>query len=271
MSAIPAKPRGVLKPSFEVGRFDHRRSAPSPALAGLVEHYWYVSWDLLGLPAQDQETLPHPNVHLVIEQGKAAVHGVHTGRFVRRLEGKDRVFGVKFKAGGFHPFLGAPVSTLSNRALDATAVFGTDAATLAGEVLACAGLDDMTLVAERFLLRRLPARDPNVERVDALLKVIAADTAFTSVAHIEAISGMGKRALQRLFQQYVGVGPKWAINRYRMHEAIAQIQDGTAPAWAELALRLGYFDQAHFNRDFRALVGRSPTEYAHLAAGAVAK
>ena len=58
-----AKPRGVLRPSFSQGRFEHHRQLPSAPLAGLVEHYWHVRWDLRGLPAQQQATLPHPNVH----------------------------------------------------------------------------------------------------------------------------------------------------------------------------------------------------------------
>ena len=62
--------------------------------------------------------------------------------------------------------------------------------------------------------------------------------------------------------KYVGIGPKWVIKRYRLHEAIARIQDGAPVDWAALAAELGYFDQSHFGRDFRALVGQSPTGYA---------
>ena len=70
------------------------------------------------------------------------------------------------------------------------------------------------------------------------------------------------RALQRLFREYVGVSPKWVINRYRLHEALEQIAAGGAIDWSALALDLGYFDQAHFIRDFRRLVGVSPGAYA---------
>ena len=76
---------------------------------------------------------------------------------------------------------------------------------------------------------------------------------------------MNQRALQRLFQHYVGVGPKWVIKRYRMHEALAQLQAG-APALARLAADLGYYDQAHFIKDFTALVGKPPGEYRRATA-----
>jgi AraC-like DNA-binding protein len=256
------KPRGVLHPRLVHGEFQHARRAPSSALAGVVEHYWHVSWDLRGLPAQQQETLPHPNVHYVIEPPLTGIFGVHTGRFVRVLEGRGRVFGIKFKAGGFFPFYGAPVSELRNRSLDPRRLFGDAAVGFESDVLEAANIDAMVTAAERLLLAHLPAVDSNVARISELVAGIAADPNLTSVDAIVQHCGLTKRALQRLFNQYVGVSPKWVINRYRLHEAIAQMQAGASISWTDLALALGYFDQAHFIRDFRKLVGRPPAEYA---------
>jgi AraC-like DNA-binding protein len=256
------KPRGVLHPRLPEGDFRHARRAPSPVLGGLIEHYWYVSWDLRGFPPQQQETLPHPNVHFVIEPGCTSIYGVHSGRFVRRLEGRGQVFGIKFKAGGFFPFYGAPVSELLDRSLDPSRIFGHDAARFESDIFASTDVGAMARVAERLLLAHLPVADDNVARVSELVAGIVEDRSLTSVETLARRSGCTKRGLQRLFNQYVGIGPKWVINRYRLHEAIAQLQAGTPVAWAELALTLGYFDQAHFIRDFRKLVGRSPVEYA---------
>ena len=266
------QPRGVLRPALAQGAFEHVRRLPSAALAGVVEHYWYVAWDLRGLPPQLQETLPHPNVQLVAERGGARVYGVHTERFVRRLEGRDHVFGVKFKAGGFHPFFGMPVSAIADRSLAAQDVFGAAATAFAEDVLGAADMEQRVAGAERFLLARLLARaarpDANVERAGALVAAIAGDLGLTSVQRLTATSGLDKRALQRLFQKYVGIGPKWVIQRYRLHEAVAQMQAGVPVGWTELALALGYFDQTHFIRDFRKLVGQSPAEYARSLASA---
>lgn len=258
------EPRGVLHPRLQEGDFKHARRAPSPTLGGLIEHYWYVSWDLRGHPPQQQETLPHPNVHFVIEPGCTRIYGVHSGRFARRLEGQGQVFGIKFKAGGFFPFYGAPVSELLNRSLDPSRVFGHEAARFESDIFASTDLDAMATLAERLLLAHLPAADANVARICELVASIASDRGLTSVDMLVQQSGLTKRTLQRLFNQYVGVGPKWVINRYRLHEAIAQLQAGKPLVWTELALTLGYFDQAHFIRDFRALVGRSPAEYARI-------
>ena len=106
------------------GRFDVTRTRPGPALAELVEHFWTVSWDLRGRDPHTQHTLPHPSVHLVAERDRSGVMGVLTGRFTRRLEGEGRAFGIRFRPAGFHPFLGAPVATLTDRRVAVAEVFG---------------------------------------------------------------------------------------------------------------------------------------------------
>jgi len=223
-----------------------------------------VSWDMQGHPAQTQETLPHPNVHFVIERQDAGIFGVHTARYTRLLEGQGYAFGIKFRPAGFHSFLDAPLDTIADSRVAADAVFSLDGSRFVEEVRAIAaadgGFDGMAGAAEAFLLARVPAADVQLLRANALVAAIADDPELRTVDALAAQSRMNKRALQRLFQQYVGVGPKWVIKRYRMHEAVAQLQSGSVQL-AQLALDLGYFDQAHFVRDFTSLVGKPPGEY----------
>ncbi len=261
---IETQPRGILVPQLAAGSFHHERLAPCAALAGLVEHYWFVGWDLQGHPPQQQETLPHPNVHLVVEQDTDGVYGVHTARYTKLLAGQGFAFGVKFRPGGFRPFLGRAVAQISDRRLALAEVFGPAGEELVHELRACTDVGaaaQRAATAEAFLLARLPQADADVARAAALVAAIAADPALLTVDALAAQVGMDKRALQRLFQQYVGVGPKWVIKRYRMHEAVARLQAGDAGSLAQLALDLGYFDQAHFIKDFSALVGKPPGAY----------
>jgi AraC-like DNA-binding protein len=262
MNANLGQPRGVLYPRLPQGEFEHARRAPSPRLANLVEHYWHVSWDLRGLPAQLQETLPHPNVHYVVEAGQTAIYGVHTARYVRSLEGQGHAFGIKFKAGAFRSFYGRPVSGLKDRSLHPADIFGASASRFESEVSARPDVDAMAWAAEQLLLAHLPVLAPKTAMVGELVAKVAADRSLVSVEALVTLSGLGKRQLQRLFNEYVGVSPKWVINRYRLHEAMAQLQSGQPIVWAELALELGYFDQSHFIRDFRRLLGCTPAEYA---------
>jgi AraC-like DNA-binding protein len=253
--------RGVLVPSIKEGAFEHKRMAPSLPLSALVEHYWYVHWDMQGLPAKQQETLPHPNVHIVIEEQAEGIYGVHTARYTRLLEGTSFAFGIKFRPGGFLPFLGGPVAAIADQRLPIGSVFGDAGSAVTEQVRACAGADAMAAAAEAFLLAHLPPPDPNIALASALLATIDGDASMTSVEALVARSGLNKRALQRLFQHYVGVGPKWVIQRYRMHEAVAQLQSGAPLRLSQLALDLGYFDQSHFIKEFTRLVGKPPGEY----------
>jgi methylphosphotriester-DNA--protein-cysteine methyltransferase len=103
--------------------------------------------------------------------------------------------------------------------------------------------------------------DPALSVVGSLVSAIAAASPGTRVSAIAAAHGISTRTMQRLFAAYVGVGPKWVLQRYRLHEAIEQLHAGPRVDWTRFALDLGYYDHAHFLRDFRALVGRSPAQY----------
>ncbi|MTW11792.1 helix-turn-helix domain-containing protein [Pseudoduganella eburnea] len=258
---VDTEPRGILVPQFAAGSFRHERLAPCAELAAFVEHYWFVGWDMQGHPPQQQETLPHPNVHLVVENDTDGVYGVHTARYTKQLAGQGFAFGVKFRPGGFRPFLGRAVAQIADRRLALCEVFGTAGEELVHQVRRATEAAQRAATAEAFLLARLPKPDADVERAAALVAAVAGDPALLTVDALAAQAVMDKRALQRLFQQYVGVGAKWVIKRYRMHEAVARLQGGDSGSLAQLALDLGYFDQAHFIKDFAALVGKPPGEY----------
>jgi len=78
---------------------------------------------------------------------------------------------------------------------------------------------------------------------------------------VAAGAGISVRTLQRLFSTYVGVGPKAVLARYRLQDAVAAIDAGGVDDLADLAASLGWFDQAHFARDFRSVVGTTPSAY----------
>jgi AraC-like DNA-binding protein len=108
----------------------------------------------------------------------------------------------------------------------------------------------------------LPAPDPQVELVERMVAAMLHDRAITRVDDVCARFGMSARAVQRLFQNYVGVSPKWVLRRYRLHEAAAALARQQDRPWAEVATELGYFDQSHFIRDFTAAIGLTPVAYA---------
>ncbi|WP_425394899.1 AraC family transcriptional regulator [Actinospica robiniae] len=222
---------------------------PSPALAPWVEHYWEARWDYA--EPYRQKIVPRANVHLSFGQGRADVNGLCSSCQIKVLEGRDHVFGVAFRPGCFRPFLGASVSTITDRVIPAAEVFGPDLPTT---------LDVPTMDA--FLLKHLPDEDARAQQAAAAVELVAEDKTLTRVERLADELGLSMRGLQRLFSEYVGIGPKWVIRRHRLHEVTARMAAGGAIDWAALAADLGYADQGHFIRDFRSMFGETPTWYA---------
>jgi AraC-like DNA-binding protein len=262
--------RGILEPEAAAAHFRLTRLPPSPDLAPFVERHWIVAWDLRGRPPFTQEVLPHPCVNLVVEPGLAAVHGVGSGRFARELRGRGRAVGVKFRPGGFRPFVAFDVAALTGTDRTVQDMFGSAGTALAEAIEATPDDRAATGVMEDFLRARRPAPDPNVELIARLAREMLRDPGLTRVDELAARAELSPRSLQRLFRRYVGVSPKWMLQRYRLHEAAERVAEGRVDDWTALALDLGYADQAHFINDFRALVGRTPGEYAAACRAAAA-
>jgi AraC-like DNA-binding protein len=145
-------------------------------------------------------------------------------------------------------------------------VFGADGDTVDRAVLAACTDRARIAIVEDFLRALEPQPDPQVARVGAMVASAAKDRSILKVDDLVERFGVNKRTLQRLFVKYVGVSPKWVIQRYRLHEAAEQLVAGGQVGHAELALQLGYSDQAHFVRDFKTIVGVSPAAYARSSA-----
>ncbi|MGP4096912.1 AraC family transcriptional regulator [Nonomuraea sp. KM90] len=259
---VETRQRGWIDPAR--AGFGHSRHSCAEGLSPYAEHFWISTWDLA--EPYTQRLISHPTVNLTVTEGYARVAGVIRGEFSCTLEGRGRVVGLRFRPGGFRPFAGGPVSKLTGRFVSLPDMYGTAGATLWREVLASPDEEAMRLI-ERFLLDLRPATDPPIdpliERAAALVAAAETDQTITRVDQLAALAGTSVRSLQRLFQEYVGIGPKWVIRRFRLHEAAERVRDGLAPA--DLAAELGYTDQAHLTRDFAAAVGLPPAAYQRLA------
>jgi len=259
--------RGILRPDAGRSRFELNRRSPADDLAGHVERHWSVRWDLHDNPPFTQEILPHPCVNLVAEPGLVAVYGIPLGRSPHTIEGAGIAIGTKFRPGGFGGFLDRPASELNGRTVALGDLFGPHGAQLARRLADLEDDVDAHIEAvEAFLRERLPAPDPRYELVRAVAEDMLVADPGTTVAELAERHAVAPRTLQRAFADFVGVGPKWVLKRYRMHEAAERIASGETQDGASLALELGYFDQSHFIRDFTAQIGVSPSAYERTCA-----
>jgi AraC-like DNA-binding protein len=253
--------RGVLRLPPDYAGLRVSRHTPSSALAPFIAYYWMVSWDLRGRPPHLQETLPHPNIYLVFEDNRLTICGVSTGKFTRILENQDFAFGIKFRPGGFRPFMHSSASSLTDRIVAANYVFGPDGDGLEAALISSRGKDAMISAVEAFFLRYVPEPDESVELADRLVGQILHQPQIKTVDDLADQTGLSKRSVQRLFREYVGIPPKWVIRRYRLHELIERLEAGDLLNWSDLAVDLGYFDQSHLIHDFRSITGYSPADY----------
>jgi AraC-like DNA-binding protein len=262
MAIATADTRGILNPQRGAEHFTLTRHAPRPEVADRIERHWIVRWDLRGRSPFTQDVLPHPCVNLVFEGGEGRVYGVVRHRFSRRLEGFGTAVGTKFRPGAFAAFVDIPMSRLVERSVTVEEAFGASGARLQREVAGLADDADQVAAVERFIAARMPADDDGFALVSAIVADMLRLPPGARVEEVAERHGLSERTLQRLFRRYVGLGPKWVLQRYRLHEALEQIDAAGNPDWSRFALDLGYYDQAHFLRDFRAVAGRSPARYA---------
>ena len=249
---------GVRDVDFGLERFP-----PAPDLAALVERHWLVTWELPPGRGASVTLLPQPCVNVVLDRGRLAIAGVGRERFTYVYQGVGRVFGVKFRPGAFLPFLGEPVSTITDVTLPAERIWGSAATELGEEMAALPRVEQLIAAAEGFLRARWPPEDPQVELVGRIVGALLHDREIARVEDVARRFDLRPRTLQRLFARYVGVSPKFVLRRYRLHEAAAALGRAQDRPWAEVAAELGYFDQSHFIRDFTAAIGMTPVAYAY--------
>lgn len=259
-----ALPKEVLNPLTAAQQYSARMYSPSAAVAGMVEQYWVLSWDLRGKPAFTCEVIPSPSINLTFMREGARITGIATGKYAYELTDAGLIFGVTFRPGAFYPFWRRSVYALTDRHIAASDVFSAINPTFNAALLAAPTDEDRIARVEALLIDCQPPADATVDLINRIIASIGAEDAPTvrSLAHA---FGMSERSLQARFRTYVGVGLKWVMLRARLQKAAALAVRLDSPNWAAIAADLGYTDQAHFVNDFRKIIGMPPAQYAALA------
>jgi AraC-like DNA-binding protein len=274
MSRRPASidnTRGILAPAAVQTAFQLGRYPVALDLAHALERHWSVSWDLRGRAPFTQEILNHPNVNVSFEPEGAFVWGVGTTRTRHPLAGRGWVLGTRFRPGAFRPFVDFPVSAITDRVVPLADVFGAAAAAaLDAAVRACGEMGERVELVEAFLRERSEGPDARAGEVAAIVATVLDDPSIARVDALARACHVSPRTLQRLFAEYVGVSPKWVVQRQRLHTAAERIAAEPSLDLGRLAVELGYFDQAHFINGFKAVVGKTPAEYAAACAALAA-
>jgi AraC-like DNA-binding protein len=267
--------RGILDPWLLRQRLHLTRYPAGPSLDAVVDRFWAVRWDLPPGVTHQQQVLTHPGANVSVGHANAAAGQLQPGPVEARLYGVARRLSTRvlvgqgwtvaalIRPGGLGAFIGGSAADLTDRTVPLGQALATDEAALLAQVTA--GPDEAARVAVLAAAleqavdsqRLLPAAE-----VAGVARLAEEDRAVQRLADLCERAGTAPRTLQRMFLQYAGVSPTWVIRRYRLLEAAESVREGKPVSWAEIAAGLGYADQAHLTRDFRAAIGQTPAAYA---------
>ena len=250
---------------------------PPKPLADFVELFWLYE-GMAGSHARER-LMPTGTVELVIglqdDSGRIyprdrdddplvfrgpIVSGPHAEYFAIDSVATMRVAGIHFKPGGAFPFLGVPAGELQNRHVSLDDLWGSYADEIYARVASAPTPEAKLRALESALLERLTMP---LERHDAVAFALEqfARPAMRVVSDVTARIGMSGRRFADRFRDEVGLTPKLYCRVQRFQDALRRIHGHRQVDLAGLAYACGYFDQAHFNHDFRDFSGISPSEY----------
>ena len=241
-----------------------RRLVSASPLAPFIDCFWIHCG--YRQPHSRERVLPTATADVIfsVDSGgrpRSCVAGPRTAFVELETSRPFSAIGIHFKPGGASPFFGVPSSELRDRHVTLDLLWGSFAATIADRLWSASAPEDRFSVLDDALhqnMRQPLLRHPAVPYAVAALERLRGER---SVAAVARELGMSSRRLLDVFQPEVGLSPI-AFQRIRRFAAVLRrLERAAAVDWTDLALSSGYYDQAHFNHDFRAFSGVNPSAY----------
>lgn len=244
---------------------------PAPALRPLITTYYQVSapgpvedflhpeWGNIRFSTRGQWTLTRPGSNDPTPE-RHSLFGPTDRTGTVTSPGDAATLGIGLTALGWAQLIGQPANLHANRVCDLDKVYGEEAGRLWQQLCETDWADIPALLDAHFSARAAaaPPPDPLIEVVQAALIDGNIDTAHDFAESL----GLNERTLARLCQRVFGFAPKRLLRRQRFLRTLADIGDRLDQPLATL-LDGSYFDQPHFNREFRAYMGMTPLAYFH--------
>ena len=193
--------------------------------------------------------------------GPVGLQGAQTRPLLIDTAQKRAVCGVAFATGGLTAFHEWPATDFTDAIVDAREVWGDAAERLHADLRAIEDGGAQVDRLEAFLVERVRERAEE----DARLRLRSdALRAGEGVTEAREQAGLSQRAMHALFDRRIGLRPKLFARIERFVAALDAASD--RDSWADLALEVGFSDQAHFSREFAALAGQPPSRHAQIDA-----
>lgn len=260
MSPFPTS-KGYLNPG---GGVRMARLPPAGDLVDLVRHYWIPQWDLPAGEIKRQVVLGYPACNLVVEPDVVTLAGPTTRVSQRDLAGSGWALGALLRPAAGPALLATGIT--GGRSSVAALVdreVPVDLAPLRGIVTAAMSLGDIADAIgglDQFLRGLLDAIGEEALLANRIQEVVEGCPVRT-VDEVARELAVSTRTLQRLARTYVGMSPGAMIRRRRLQDAADIVRRDPHVDLATVAAEHGYADHAHLTRDFRDVLGFTPTQY----------
>ncbi len=236
----------------------YREHAPAPALRRVVACYWTLH---AGPECAPHRVLPDGCLDILFDlrTPRAEIVGVMTKAIVADGNRALDLLGVRFLPGEAPSFLGVAGRETRDDNLALGDVWGALGREIESRVAEARTTRERLRLIDDLLLSRAMRRRAPDRRVRAAVDRVRAQRGAVDVDALARDVGLGERQLERAFDVHVGLGPKAFARVMRLQALVAEMSN-VKSSFAALACAIGYADQAHLNRDVRALAGVTPVE-----------
>lgn len=255
-----------------------RAYRPGPPLSDFIDNLWL--YDGYSSPHTHERIFPSGTFELVFNlrddelriysasgSGRcsrypgALVSGPYNAFFVTDRAEEFSVMGVHFRPGGAFPFLGVSADQLADTHLDLATIWGREAEEIRERLASTASTRNRFQLLEGTLRSRLHDRVEHHPAVSLALDCLRHDHSRAVVRRLVREAGLSDRRFIDVFRSEVGLNPKHFHRIQRFQEVLAKVDPVPEPAWEQIALEHGYFDQSHLIRDFVEFSGLGPADY----------
>lgn len=247
---------------------------PGPQLSDFVEYFWSLSD---APPHERERVVPSGTIELVVNLDRdefripgdgaspeerrfpgAMVSGCYGRSFGIDTHDHATILGVHFRPGGAAGLLGAPPGHLSDLHVALGDLWGPRAVEVRDRLCSAESTPARFRILEDALIGRLPDRPGGRSTIAAAVRQL--ERPGVAVGRIAKDLQLSRRRFIEIFTRDVGMTPKRFARVRRFQRALSLATMNPSPTWAQLAIRCGYYDQAHLCREWAELTGLSPSD-----------
>ena len=165
-----------------------------------------------------------------------------------------------FKPGGAYSLLNFPMHLVGNAVVDAHAVIGPETATIMDQIQNTSCVSAKIDVVCTWLNDRI-SPDGKPLFIDYAISRLTSDPAISTINAVADEIGICGKTFVRSFKEYIGMTPKYFQRVLRFNQVLDTIDSSGDASWTSIAHDCGYYDQAHFIREFKHFSGYTPTVF----------